>query len=175
MGTIDGLPLHRTWLECIVDVLLRCPEGTSDVETIVSWLYKLGEKMNETPLETVTRTINNYSLDANDNDRVAKFHLFDKIDSATYRLVGYPNRPDLIEIQNVRFSNPYYDLWWKQFEKRVRTKHGDSRWRNLSRREKLELFSKWAAPGGSVYEAIMSAQDSAAALDDMFAPSGDKR
>ena len=71
------LPLTRSWLEDIDDVLLKRPEGTDEVDAIALAIEHNGKDVGDEPESTVTRTINNYCINASDMGHSVKYPLFE--------------------------------------------------------------------------------------------------
>ncbi len=80
----ESLPLHRTWLDDIVDILMHRPNGQAEVEAIAIGIMRTDRDVCATPQQIITRTINNYCSDANDALREVKCDLFERVASATY-------------------------------------------------------------------------------------------
>jgi hypothetical protein len=132
------LPLTRTWLEDIVDAFLKRPNGVGEVDAIALAVKRNGRDVGDKPESTVTRTINNYCANANDEERKTKHPIFERVSPATYRLLSYPDSPDLIEIQNIQFDESGYKKAWKYFVDFVKN---DPKWKELSKREMLTAFA----------------------------------
>ena len=79
------LPVKRTWLDDIVDILLHRPNGTANIGAITLEMMRRDRDVGATPEATITRVINNYCGEANDVDRVVKHDLFARIAPGTYR------------------------------------------------------------------------------------------
>ncbi len=136
---ISLLPLKRTWLEDIAHALLRRPYGSGEVDAI-SLAIKHGERDVGDNLEsTVTRTINNHCINAQDVNGKVKHPLFKRIAPATYTLLSYPEMPDLLEIQNIQFTEPGFKQAWDIF---VYWWKSDPNWKTISKRKKLAIFSR---------------------------------
>lgn len=135
------LPLQRSWVDDIVEVLLHRPNGTADVSTIANEIMKMNREVRATPEQTITRAINNYCGDANDLSRNPRYDIFERIAPNTYRLRTYPQAPDLIEIQNIRFNDEVYQEIWKTFWHKCEKRDGDQ-FRLLTDREKLNRFAE---------------------------------
>lgn len=140
-----ALPLKRSWLNDIVDVLLRRPDGIAPVQAIAIEIMKSGRDVGATPEETITRTINNYCGNANDTNCVVKHDLFERTGPAAYRLRSYPSKPDLIEIEAIRFADRAHASAWKDFCARAVK---SPRWRTLSKRQRLILYARAIRPEG---------------------------
>ena len=132
------LPLTRTWLEDIVHAFLKRPNGVGEVDAIALAVKRNGRDVGDEPESTVTRTINNYCVNANDEERKTKHPLFERIGPAAYRLLSYPDSPDLIEIQNIQFDESGYKKAWEYFVEVVKN---DPKWKELSKREMLTAFA----------------------------------
>jgi hypothetical protein len=145
---IPGLPLHRTWLEDIVEFLLSRPNGTAEIEAIAIGVAQIGKRSIRNPEETVTRTINNYCFDARDRDKVVKHNLFERVSPNTYRLRTFPNSPDLIEIQEIKFADLVYGDFWKELN--IKKSKSDPKWSSKSKREKLMFVLQETKPGGKL-------------------------
>ena len=136
---LNLLPLTRTWLEDIVHSLLKRPNGTGEVDAIVLAVKHNGRDIGDNPESTITRTINNYCINAADLERNAKYPIFERVAPGTYRLIDYPKIPDLIEIQKIQFAEPGYMAAWKRFVKEVKKK---PKWSTLTKKEKLGAFAR---------------------------------
>lgn len=66
------LPLKRTWLDDIVEVFLKRPNGIAEIDAIVTALLKTDRDMGSEGESTVTRTINNFCINAGDAEEKAK-------------------------------------------------------------------------------------------------------
>jgi len=137
--TVESLPFKRTWLDDIIDELLHAPGGTDHVDAIVNRLMRTGRDLGKAPKETATRSINNYCRDAQDTDRVVTFPLFARVGPGTYKLLTYPNRPDLIEIRDIAFSDPAFQYVWGRFVDVMKHKHR-AKWAGASQTSKLTVF-----------------------------------
>jgi hypothetical protein len=136
---ISLLPLKRTWLEDIVQALLRRPYGVGEVDAITLAIQR-GERNIRDNLEpTVTRAINNHCINAQDAERKVKHSLFTRIAPATYKLLSYPEIPDLLEIQNIQFTEPGFKQAWDIF---VYWWKSDPNWNVVTKRKKLAFFSR---------------------------------
>ncbi|MDW7748710.1 hypothetical protein [Halomonas sp.] len=136
---IEKLPLSSSWLEDIVDVLLKRPNGEGEIDSIVAALMRTDRDIGAEAESTVTRTINNYCRNSGDAEKKAKHEIFERLAPGCYRLLNYPSRPDLIEIQNIRFDDYAYQKAWELFYKSAAK---DERWAAASKRKKLEAFSR---------------------------------
>lgn len=136
------LPLTRTWLEDIVYSFLKRPDGIGEIDAIVLAIKHTGRDVGDKPESTITRTINNYCVNTGDSERSAKHPIFKHIDRGTYRLLDYPNMPDLIEIQNIKFAEPGFKEAWKYFVD-IAKKHPN--WGTATKRKKLVTFVRYIA------------------------------
>tara|TARA_R110000850_G_scaffold87052_2_gene187473 strand:+ start:2725 stop:3222 length:498 start_codon:yes stop_codon:yes gene_type:complete len=136
---IEKLPLSRSWLEDIVDILLKRPNGEGEVDSIVAALMKTDRDIGAEAESTVTRTINDYCRNSGDTEKKAKFQIFERVAPGRYRLLNYPSKPDILEIQNIRFDDPAYRQAWDFFCKLAAK---DERWESAPKRKKLEAFSR---------------------------------
>ncbi len=132
------LPLKRTWLDDIVEVFLKRPNGIAEIDAIVTALLKTDRDMGSEAESTVTRTINNFCINAGDAEEKAKHAIFERIGPAQYRLLTFPNPPDLIEIQKTEFSEYAYQQVWAFFVERAKK---NPKWATLSKRQRLEAFA----------------------------------
>jgi hypothetical protein len=133
------LPLKRTWLDDIVEVFLKRPNGVAEVDAVVNALLKTDRDMGSEGESTVTRTINNFCINAGDTEGEVKHPVFERIGPATYRLLTYPNSPDLIEIQKIQFADYAYHRVWETF---VDLAKKNPKWETLSKRQRLEAYAK---------------------------------
>jgi hypothetical protein len=101
------------------------------------------------PESTITRRINDFCSQARDTDRAPKADLFARVDDATYKLRGYPVRPNLIDIQDIAFSDPAFQYVWERFVPLVKEK-AKAGWQNASHTKRLEVFIKNVGPGGAL-------------------------
>jgi hypothetical protein len=69
------------------------------------------------------------------------------VDVATYKLRGYPARPNLIDIRDIAFSDPAFQYVWKRFVPLANEK-AKARWLRASHTKRLEAFIKAVSPGG---------------------------
>ena len=136
---LELLPLKRTWLDDIVEVLLKRPNGEGEVDAVVTALLKTDREVGAEAESTVTRTINNFCINAGDAEEKAKNPVFERTGPAKYKLLTYPCSPDLIEIQNIQFSSHAYQRLWGDFVKRAKK---NPKWENMSKRERLVTFSR---------------------------------
>jgi hypothetical protein len=141
--TIDSLPLKRTWLADIVDEFLRAPGGIDHVDAIVNRIMRSGRDLGKAPKETVTRRINDYCRDAKDSDRKVQHPIFAHVRPGTYRLLTYPDYPNLIEIQEVQFSDSAFRYAWQKFSAEMKSSQSAA-WAALSKRERLIAFLEHA-------------------------------
>jgi hypothetical protein len=133
------LPLKRTWLEDIVQTLMKRPYGIGEVDAIALAIQHGERDVGNEPESTVTRTLNNYCINASDEERKVKHPLFKRIAPATYKLLSYPETPDLVEIQNIQFTEPGFKQAWDIF---VDWWKSDPDWNTLTKRKKLAVFSQ---------------------------------
>jgi len=136
---ISLLPLKRTWLEDIVKALLRRPYGVGEVDAIALAIQQGERNVRDNPESTVTRTINDHCINTLDVKRKAKHPLFKRIAPATYKLLPYPETPDLVEIQNIQFTEPGFKQAWDIF---VYWWISDPDWNTVTKRKKLAIFSR---------------------------------
>lgn len=101
---IEDLPIERTWLDDIIDIFRHRPERTAEIDAIVLQLGRSRRNLRSNPEATVTRTINNYCVNANDSNKMPTAPLFERINKATYRLIEI-DKFDLYKIQKKSFSN----------------------------------------------------------------------
>lgn len=154
---LASLPLRRTWLADIVEVLLHRPGGTAEVATIAAIIARTDRDMGDTPDQTITRTINNYCSDARDTGRTVQHDLFERTAPGTYRMRSYPSTPDLVEIQNIEFDDSIEggacSMYWEAL-RQIGTRAG--RWNQITNRERLEIFAKAISPGGQWHDRYLS-------------------
>lgn len=136
---IEKLPLSSSWLEDIVDILLKRPNGEGEVDAIVAALMRIDRDIGAAAESTVTRTINNYCRNSGDTEKKAKHKIFERVAPGRYRLLNYPSRPDLIEIQKIKFDDPAYQKAWEFF---CTLAAKDERWASAPKRKRLEAFSR---------------------------------
>ncbi len=144
--TISDLPIRQTWLDAIIDVLIRRPDGTADIKTICNEIMKTGRDTGTYPEETITRCINNFCGDANDRTRKPQYDLFERVGAATYRLRTWPARPDLINVQRIEFDNHSYSRCFEAFRIAAEKKYGE-KFQQMTNRERLEAFVRNIQPG----------------------------
>lgn len=132
------LPLERTWLDDLVDVLLHRPEGVAEVAALEIELRRRGRNLKENPEQTITRTMNSWTVNSRDVAQPVRGHLFERIAPGTWRLIGWPEPPDLIEVQQIRFSDHNYKRAWDLFVERVEKR---PEWADMSKRRKLAVFA----------------------------------
>lgn len=149
----ENLPLHRTWLDDIVEILMHRPNGQAEVEAIANDMMRTDRDVGATPCETITRTINNYCRDANDASREVKYDLFERVARATYRLRSWPDRPDLIEIQGVKFDDDAHQSTWEFFLTQIQ-KDDLEKVKSMSRRELLQAFKRNIRPGAPLHDEL---------------------
>jgi hypothetical protein len=111
----SSLPLRRTWLDDIVAVLLARPDGEAHVDTIANEMMKGTRDVGSTPEETITRRLNDFCADANDSDRRPRKVFFRRTAPGTYRLIGWPKAPNLVDVQDIEFSDPAYASTFKTY------------------------------------------------------------
>lgn len=133
---IDKLPLSRSWLDDIIEVFLHRPGGEAEVDAVVAALMKIDRNIGAEAESTVTRTINNYCRNTGDTEKRAKHALFERVAPGRYKLIS---RPDLIEIQKIRFEDRAYQQAWSLF---CEIMAKEERWKIASNRKKLEAFSR---------------------------------
>jgi hypothetical protein len=135
----------------IVDEFLRAPKGIDHVDAIVNRLMSSGRDVGKAPKETVTRSINDYCPDAKDADHTVTHPIFARIEPGTYRLLTFPDRPDLVEIQDFKFTDPAFRYAWEQFSKEMKSRQ-QSVWAALSKRGMLTAFMEYAVrPSGAMH------------------------
>ena len=88
------LHLTRTWLEDIVHAFLKRPNGVGEVEAIALAVKHNVRDVGDEPESNVTRTINNYCVNANDEERKQKIHFLNM-------LVPQPTGYSLIQILQI--------------------------------------------------------------------------
>ncbi|MDQ1362751.1 MAG: hypothetical protein QG652_611 [Pseudomonadota bacterium] len=132
-------PLKRTWLDDIVKVFLKQPNGIAEIDAIVTALLKTDRDLGSEGESTVTRTINNFCINAGDAEEKAKHPIFLRIGPAQYRLLTFPNSPDLVEIQNIEFSDHAYQRVWVFFVEHAKK---NPKWSTLGKRQRLEAFAR---------------------------------
>ena len=164
----ESLPLHRTWLDDIVEILMHRPNGQAEVEAIANDMMRTDRDVGATPYETITRTINNYCRDANDASREVKSDLFERVDRATYRLRSWPARPDLIEIQGVKFDDDAHQSTWEWFLILVQKKYPE-RAKSMSRRELLQVYTRDMWPGGPLHDELKQRKEYYSKVNSLFA------
>lgn len=150
---IESLPLHCTWLDDIVEIMIHQPNGVAEVEAIVNAMMRTGRDVRATPNETITRRINNYCSDANDTSKKVRFDLFERVSPGTYRLCGWPERPNLIDIQNIKFDDPAYQIVWELFFRLVK-ENDPEKVKSASNRRLLEAFTRSIKPGGPLHDKL---------------------
>jgi hypothetical protein len=133
------LPLKRTWLDDIVQIFLMRPNGISEIDAVVTALLKIDRDMGSEGESTVTRTINNFCINAGDAGVKVKHAIFERIGPAQYRLLTFPNPPDLLEIQKTEFSEYAYQKVWAYFVEHAKK---NPKWETLSKRQRLETFAR---------------------------------
>jgi hypothetical protein len=150
---ISQLPLERTWLEDIVEVMRRRPHGKADIDTIANEIMKTTRDVGRAPKETITRTINDWCINSGDLVRKPHAHVFERTGTATYRLLTFPNAPDLIELQEIRFSDYSYTRTWETFVKKVKS---NPKWAEMTKRQRLTAFAKNLASNDWLRELLKS-------------------
>jgi len=133
------LPLKKTWLDDIVGVFLKRSNGEGEVDAIVIALLKTDREIGVEVESTVTRTINNFCVNAEDADEKMRHPVFKRIGPGKYKLLSYPNSPDLIEMQNILFSDHAHQRLWTSFTEKAKS---SPKWKTLSKRERLVVFSR---------------------------------
>ena len=167
---IDDLPLHRTWLDDIVDVLMKRPDGTADVQTIANEIMKLHREVKANPEQTITRKINDYCGDARDLTKTPRYDIFERVEPGTYRLREYPQKPDLVNIQSVKFSDRAYTRTWDHFCKIAEKQIGRD-FRNWSNRKKLRKFADLLVKNEDMKELLQTHRKTVNDLDiEKFVP-----
>ncbi len=148
---VESLPLHYTWLGDIVDIMIHQPNGVAEVEVIANTMMRTDRYVGAKPQATITRTINNYCSDANDTSKKVRFDLFERVAPGTYRLRGWPKSPNLIDIQNIKFDDPVYQIVWELFFRLVKEKVPE-KVKSASNRRLLEAFTRNIKPGGPLHD-----------------------
>ncbi|MDR5905666.1 hypothetical protein [Franzmannia qiaohouensis] len=133
------LPLKRTWLDDIVGVFLKRPNGVAEIDAVVASLLKTDRNMGAEGEATVTRTINNFCINAGDEEGKVRHPIFERIGPAQYRLLTFPNAPDLIEVQKIQFAEHAYQRLWEFFVSHAKKK---PKWNELTKRQQLEAFAR---------------------------------
>ena len=134
------LPLERSWLADIIDAFLKFPRGVGDIESVLIFLMRHCDRdLGSEGEATITRTINNYSVNARDLERSCTHPLFERIGPAEYKLLTYPEAPDLVEIQPIRFVDDAHRRVWEIFSDKSKN---NPRWAEMTKRERLEAFAQ---------------------------------
>lgn len=137
------LPLERTWLADAIEVMLHRPNGIAEADVLVIEIGRLGRDLRKTPKETITRTLNDWTVNAGDTVKEPRGALFERIDRSTWRLLSWPQAPDLIELQDIRFADEAYKRTWDFFVEKVREKpDAAQKWDAMTKRARLELFAE---------------------------------
>lgn len=150
---VESLPLHYTWLGDIVDIMIHQPNGVAEVEVIANTMMRTDRYVGAKPQATITRTINNFCSDAKDTSKKAKFDLFERVAPGTYRLRGWPERPDLIDIENIKFHDPAYQIVWELFFRLAKEKDPEMV-KSASNRRLLEIFTRNIKPGAPLHDVL---------------------
>ena len=164
----ENLPLHRTWLDDIVDILMHRPNGQAEVKAIAFGIMRTDRDVGAKPNQTITRTINNHCSDANDALPEVKSDLFERVARATYRLRSWPDRPDLIEIQGVKFDDDAHQSTWEWFLTLVQKKYPE-RAKSMSRRELLQVYTRYIRPGGPLQDELKQRKEYYSKVNSLFA------
>jgi hypothetical protein len=153
---LELYPLATKWLSDIVDALLARNNGTAHVRELARELWG-DHDINEIE-STITRRLNDFCSDAQDFKKSKEFDLFARVAPATYRLRGFPNKPDIVEIQRIEFEDAAMQSTWDYFSKLAGQKDG---WAAASKRKRLTAFSRFVAkePGLSVYRDFANPPD----------------
>jgi hypothetical protein len=130
--------LERTWLYDIVEVFRKRPNGVAEIEVVIKALLKTDRDMKSEGESTVTRTINNFCINAADIESKVKHPIFERIEPSTYRLLSYPDTPDVFEIQNIKFNDYVYKKAWEILVFWVKD---EPKWKTLTKRKRLEAFA----------------------------------
>lgn len=155
----SGLPLRQTWLDAIVDVLIFRPDGIADVDTLANEIMKTDRDTGSNPKETITRRINDYCGDASDYQKQPKHNLFERVGPATYRLRGWPIRPDLLNIQQINFVDAAYSLCFEKFREIAEAKNPE-RFQKMTNRERLVAFANNIKPGAPLHSTLQAYKQS---------------
>lgn len=156
---LNDLPLERTWLADIVDAFLKSPRGEAEIEGILIYLiHKTKRDLGKKGESTITRTINNYCVNSGDTERKCRYPIFKRVGPSQYRLLSYPEPPDLIEIQQIRFSEHAFKRVWEAFCKQVEKK---PKWEDMTKRERLIAFAKNLRSNERLQGLLESYRDSA--------------
>ena len=136
---LHTLPLKRTWLDDIASVFMKRPDGIAEVDAVVIALLKKKRDMGSEGEATVTRTINNFCINAADAPENVRFPLFERVGPAKYKLFMFLSALDLIEIQNIQFDDVGYQKVWEIFVENAKKK---PKWEGMSKRERLVAFAR---------------------------------
>lgn len=82
---------------------MKRPGGIAEIDAVVTALLKTDRDMGSEGESTGTRIINNFCINAGDAEGKAKHAIFERIGPAQYRLLTFPNPPDLIEFKRRSF------------------------------------------------------------------------
>jgi hypothetical protein len=103
----------KTLLDDLIECFLHRPDGVAHIEIVVKWLGRHTKRdLTETPTETVTRRLNDYTINANDrgnNGPRGRYCLFERIERATWKLLTYPERPNLFDIQRSKIGHKGFE------------------------------------------------------------------
>jgi hypothetical protein len=135
---LDQHHLTTRWLDDIIDVVMRF-RGTAHVRTIARELSKSYGRDIDTPDETVTRRINDFCSNAPDFDKSPKYDLFERVEPATYRPRSYPTRPNIIELEQIKFEDVLMQDMWRWFVKECEKKNQKA-YAAASNEKKLTAF-----------------------------------
>lgn len=145
---LQSLPLQRTWLSDIVDALMAGLGGQNDIEGVLIHIMKHTQRdLGKEGAATITRTINNYCENSGDSERECTAPLFRRVGPGQYRLLTYPKRPDLIELQQVQFADAAFGRLWEWYVEQVSTK---PRWLDMTKRQRLATFAAKIATNDAV-------------------------
>ena len=132
-------PLKRTWLAEIIDILLDEPNGTARLEQIARRLPANRDVPSQAA--TITRTLNTFCSDASDFEGGPERDLFQRVEPATWRLRSYPDRPDILELDDIAFDDDAMQSAWGWFAEKVKEKDAKL-WPTLSNRQRLTLAAR---------------------------------
>jgi hypothetical protein len=135
---LTEFPLKSKWLDDIITVLLRRPNGTAHVSSIGRDLW--GERYVDSMDQTITRTINNFCSDAKDWHKTPEYDIFKWVEAATYRLRSHPNRPEIIELVRVEFDDADMNYVWKTFCDKAKKKDA-AKWNSFGTSRRLSAFA----------------------------------
>ncbi len=141
----------KSWLPQIVDAL-HDRNGQAHVEDIASSpLLSERRRQNHAVRETITRTVNDFCSDAGDlaKDPPAAGDprdVFQKVAPATYRLRGFPKKPNVCDLVRIEFDDERMDRTWRMFTQIVgRNPASSSKWETMSQETRIRRLRQ--APG----------------------------